>query len=140
MGWYLAELVLEHAIEDEPRNVVHINTHLIRAKSESQAEKKANAKGEESAISYKNTDGKNVDLKFRGIRCLYELLDGVQDGAEIIWEEHVSVSEDKIQKWLTPQDPKRSRRRARALPNYMPEDIMQDLEAAGFDREELLKM
>jgi len=26
MAWYLAEIVLEVSIEDDPRNVVHVNT------------------------------------------------------------------------------------------------------------------
>jgi hypothetical protein len=140
MAWYLAELVLEHVIEDEPRNVVHLNMHLVRARNLSQAEKKARIIGDESAISYKNTDGKTVDIRFRGIRNVYELLDGVKDGAEILWEERISVPEEKILKWVTPAVPKRSHRRGNTLPNYMPEDVMQDLEAAGFDRDELQKM
>jgi hypothetical protein len=31
--WYLADIVLEHIIAGDPRNVVHINTHLVEAGS-----------------------------------------------------------------------------------------------------------
>jgi len=35
--WYLADIVLEIIIEDDPRNVVHVNTHLVEAESPEQA-------------------------------------------------------------------------------------------------------
>ena len=35
--WYLADLILEHTIEDDSRNVVHVNTHLIHASSPDRA-------------------------------------------------------------------------------------------------------
>jgi len=136
MTWFLAQLVIEICIADEPRNVVHINSHLVRAKSSTEAEKKANKIGKECATSYKNTDGKKVKFTFRGIRDLYELIDGVSDGAEIIWEEHFGIKEDKIQYWL--DRTKRKTRIKKNSPNYMPEKIMKELEAAGFNREELM--
>jgi hypothetical protein len=43
--WYLADVVLEHTIEGDPRNVVHVNMHLIEADSPEQAYEKAVALG-----------------------------------------------------------------------------------------------
>ena len=31
--WYLADVVVEHTVEGDPRNVVHVNVHLIEADS-----------------------------------------------------------------------------------------------------------
>ncbi len=43
--WYLADIVLEHRIVGDRRNVVHVNKHLIEADSPQQARRKANALG-----------------------------------------------------------------------------------------------
>ena len=137
MAWFLAELVVEMRIDKELLNVVHVNSHLIRAKSDIEAAQKAKAIGKEYSYSYKNTDGKKVKVHFRGIRSLFELLDGVKDGAEILWEEHVGMKEEKIKSWLNHSSKKEKINKS--IPNYMPEDVMKKLEDAGFDRKELMK-
>ena len=53
--WYLAGIVLEHSIEDDPRNVVHVNMHLIEAESPEQAFRKANELGRAGEQEYANT-------------------------------------------------------------------------------------
>ncbi len=136
MTWYIAELLIEMRIEKEPRNVVHINSHLIRAKTIAAAKAKAKAIGKDSTSSYKNTDGKKVIVRFRGIRDLFELPEGIDDGAEVIWEEHIGLTEKKIKSWLRPATKKDKSRKN--IPNYMPESVMKDLEKAGFDRKELM--
>jgi hypothetical protein len=136
MIWFIAELLIEMRIEKEPRNVVHVNSHLIRAKTNADAKRKAKEIGKQSSNSYKNTDGKNIKVRFRGIRDLFELPEGIEDGAEILWEEHIGLTESKIKSWLRPTS-KKSKSRCN-IPNYMPESVMKDLEKAGFGRKELM--
>jgi hypothetical protein len=76
--WYLAWLVLEIIVEDDPRNIVHINLMLIRADSPGEAYEKAIELGKESEISYENPDGKSVVHVFRGIRDLNVIHDELE--------------------------------------------------------------
>jgi hypothetical protein len=89
--WYLAGLVLEHTIEGDPRNVVHVNTHLIEAGSPEEAYRKANALGRASELAYANTEGKQVRVAFRGLRDLDVIHDNLEDGAELFYEERVGI-------------------------------------------------
>jgi hypothetical protein len=136
MTWYIAELIIEMSIEKEARNVVHVNSHLIRAKTNTDARRKATEIGKQSTNSYKNTEGRRVKIRFRGIRGLFELSEGVENGAEILWEEHIGITESKIKSWLCLTSKKSKSRRS--TPNYMPESVIKDLEKAGFDRKELM--
>lgn len=136
MTWFIAELLIEMRIEKEPQNIVHVNSHLIHAKTIAAAKAKAKAIGKKSSNSYKNTDGRKVKVIFRGIRDLFELPEGVEDGAEVLWEEYVGLTENKIKSWLRPVAEKAKPRKN--VPNYMPESVMKDLEKAGFDRQELM--
>lgn len=138
--WYLADVVLEHVIDGERRNLVHVNTHLVEATSPEVAYRKAGKLGRESQHRYLNTDGKRVRVKFRGLRELNVIHDDLEDGVEISYQELVAVPESKLKRWATP---KRElgvfapRRPSRGGPNYMPLTIMRELEAAGFSRADL---
>jgi len=135
--WYLADVVLEHVIEGERRNLVHVNTHLVEAASPEEAYKKARKLGREHQHRYLNTDGMRVRVKFRGLRELNVIHDDLEDGAELSYEEVVAVPESKLKRWARSKRdlgvfaPRRPRRGG---PNYMPLTIMQQLEAAGFSR------
>ena len=138
--WYLADVVLEHVIEGERRNLVHVNMYLVEAASPEEALKKAAKLGREHQFRYLNTDGKRVRLRFRGIRELNVIHDDLEHGAELSYQEFVAVPESKLKRWSTPKKelgvfaPRRPRRGG---PNYMPLSIMQDLVAAGFSRAEI---
>ncbi|MEO6811834.1 MAG: DUF4288 domain-containing protein, partial [Isosphaeraceae bacterium] len=92
--WYLADIVLEHMIEDDSRNVVHVNTHLVEAESANQAYEKAVALGRNSEQGYINTAGKWVRVVFRGLRELNVIHDSIEDGAELTYSESVGVTEE----------------------------------------------
>lgn len=129
--WYIAEVVLEHRIEDDSRNVVHINTLLVEAVSPEEAYNKAIALGQSSDIDYLNTDGKQVKVRFRGLRDLNVIHDPLEHGAELIYEEKVGLPESKIRQWVRPRDRmgvfapigKRT-----DIPNYFPASVMNLLE------------
>ena len=138
--WYLADVVLEHVIDGDPRNVVHVNTHLIKAGSPNEAYKKALSLGRSNAQRYLNTDGKMVRVTFRGLRELNIIHEPLEDGAELTYEESVGVPRAELREWLRPKTalavfaPIAPRS---ASPNYMPESVMKQMEAAGFRRPDL---
>src|SRR6266542_3615584 len=130
--WYFADVILEHIVEGDPRNLVHVNTHLVEAESPEQAHEKALALGSGSEHEYANTDGKRVRVVFRGLRELNVIHDALEDGAELAYSETVGVPEEQLRGWITPKEllgafapiePKTDG------PNYMPESVMQMLEA-----------
>ncbi|MFO0959661.1 MAG: DUF4288 domain-containing protein [Isosphaeraceae bacterium] len=136
--WYLADILLEHTVENDPRNVVHTNTHLIEAESPDQAYEKAVALGRAGEMEYANTDGKQVRTVFRGLRSLSVIHEPLEDGAELAYYESVGVSEDELRRWALPREELgvfRPRRRKRDIPNYEAESVMRMLEDLGFDRE-----
>jgi hypothetical protein len=138
--WYLADVVIEHIIEGDSRNVVHINTHLIEAESPEQAYEKAMALGRDREYTYANTDGKQVRMVFRGLRELNVIHDALEDGAEMTYSESVGVPEEQLRGWVTPKEQlgvfAAIEPRAGG-PNYMPGSIMRLLEAEGFSREDV---
>ncbi len=124
--WFLADLVVEHRIEGDPRNVVHINTVLVRADSAEEAYDKAIELGSDSELQYENTEGKSVTLSFRGLGDLFVILDELEHGAELIYSEKVGLSEEQVLGLVRPKsslgvfrdiEPKKG-------PNYMPKGIM----------------
>src|SRR5258708_29313561 len=94
--WYLAELVEEIQIAGESENVVHNNLILIRADSPEEAYTKALARGSEINGSYEDIDGRKGMSIFRGLSDLNPILDELEDGAEIAYEELQGLSEDEI--------------------------------------------
>jgi hypothetical protein len=138
--WYLADIVLEHIVEGDPRNLVHVNTNLVEAESPEQAYQKALALGGDSGQEYTNTDGKRVRVAFRGLRQLNVIHEALEDGAELAYREMVGVPEEQLRGWITPKErlgvfapiePKSGG------PNYMPQSVLEMLMAEGFSREDV---
>jgi len=102
-GWYVAELVEEITVEDDPRNVVHQNLVLIRAVSADEAYEKARKIGKDGETSYDNPSGKAVRIRFRGLSKLEELEEELDDGAEITFRYIVGVSEEELRSMVLPQ-------------------------------------
>ncbi|HTU21548.1 MAG TPA: DUF4288 domain-containing protein [Gemmataceae bacterium] len=130
--WYLADIVLEHRIEGDSRNVVHVNTHLIDAASPELAYEKALALGHAAELEYLNTEGKQVHIIFRCLRQLNIIPEELEDGAELMYEEMVGIPEEELQQWVRPKEtlgvfaPIDSKT---DIPNYIPDSVMRMLEA-----------
>jgi hypothetical protein len=140
--WYLAELVLEHTVEGDSRNVVHVNIHLIEAESPERAYEKANALGCQSEQVYANMTGKDVRVAFRGLRDLNVIHDKLEDGAELTYEESTNVPEAELAGLVRAKTRlglfrERQSSIERDVPNYMSESVMKSLEEAGFDRDDI---
>jgi len=98
--WYLAELISEIRVEDDPANVLHRNSVLVKASSPEHAYEKAIELGNLSEISYENPDGKVVRISFRGMGDLNVIYDKLEHGAEIMYLENVGVSEEEINRLI----------------------------------------
>ena len=102
--WYLADVVMEHRIDGEAQNVVHVNTHLVEAGSPEEAYEKALALGRSAAHEYENADGRQVRVVFRGLRELNVIHEELEDGAELMYTEDVGVSEEQLRVWNRPKE------------------------------------
>jgi hypothetical protein len=127
--WYLAEIVLEITIDDDPRSVVHTNTVLVRADSPEEAYDKSLALGKQSETSYENPDGKRVQFLFKGLHDLNVIHDELEHGAELSFHEQVQMSEEEFSRWTVPKEqlgvfaPIRSS----AGPDYAAGDIIREV-------------
>lgn len=102
--WYLADIVLEINQEDTNENVVHINTILISADSPQEAYDKAMILGQKEAISYKNIEGKLINITFHGLQDLALIYDELEDGAEIFYTEKHNISKEEISSYIQNQN------------------------------------
>jgi hypothetical protein len=94
--WYIAELVEEIQVEDDPRNVVLRNLTLIRADSPDEAYEKALRFGHEGETEYDNPEAKRVRISFRGISHLDVIHDKLEDGAELSFQSEQGVSQEQL--------------------------------------------
>jgi hypothetical protein len=131
--WFLAELVVELRIEDDPRNVVHINTVLVRADSAEDAYSKAFALGEEEHAEYENTDGRMVTVLFRGLGNLFDTYEGLEHGSELIYREKIGLSEGQVLELVNAKESLAVFSDPEPIggPNYMPKEIYQVIQALG---------
>jgi hypothetical protein len=135
--WYLADIVIEHKIEDEPRNVIHINTVLVRASSPERAYARAIKLGQEAEHEYKNTEDKTVRVVFRGLRDLTVIYDKLRSGSELIYQERIGQTEEQVAKLISPKSElaifEERQKPSKDKPNYMPGSVMEMLKEVGFD-------
>jgi hypothetical protein len=78
--WYIAEIVEEIRVDDDPRNVVLRNLTLIRADSPTEAYEKALRIGKKGEVEYDNPEAKRVRVSFRGISHLDVIPDKLAAG------------------------------------------------------------
>lgn len=102
--WYLAELVEEIQIDGEDENIVHNNLVLINADSPEEAYKKAVARGAAMNDTYEMSPGKKVVSTFRGLSDLNPILDELEDGATIAYEELTGLTAEEISEMVPEKD------------------------------------
>ncbi len=127
--WFTAEVILEINVQDDPRNVIHRNLILIRAATREEAYAKALQLGSESAEgNYLNPAGKQVQFRFRGIGYLGPVDDGLVEGAELLYTEHIAVPEETIQRWIVPREQLINRKRVpKIVPDYRSGEVVAEL-------------
>jgi hypothetical protein len=102
--WYLAEIVQQISVEDDPRRVAHTNLVLVRSDSPEEAYAKAVELGNESEISYENPDGKLVAVTYCGLRDLNVIHGELEHGTELIYSEDTDMGEAAIQQYISPKE------------------------------------
>jgi hypothetical protein len=98
--WYWAELIQEITVEGDERNVVHKNLVLIHADSPAQAYESAIELGVRQNSHDPNSAGALVQSRFRGLGGLDVIHDDFEHGAEILYQEVISVPEEQITQWI----------------------------------------
>ena len=95
--WYIAELIEEIRVEGSEVNILHKNLVLVRADSPDEAYGNALKLGQSHNNSYVNPSGAVVKSSFRGLHHLDVIHDDLENGAELLYEQETSVSEEYIQ-------------------------------------------
>lgn len=103
-NWYIAEVVLLYREQPASTDLVHVNSILISAKSDAEAYEKSLSYGKSQTREYRNTDGKMVAISFVGLRNLVYVYDGLNDGAELMYEEIADLRPDQIQSLAKPKE------------------------------------
>jgi hypothetical protein len=98
--WFLAKLVEEFRVQGRKRNVVHLNYVLIRAKTPTEAYRKAIELGERSNRKWKNPWGEEVTHRFLGLRQLDVIHDPLEHGCEIMFIEKIGMSKPGLRKLI----------------------------------------
>jgi Domain of unknown function (DUF4288) len=129
--WYISQIIMECQIEDDPRNVVHINTVLVRADSPEEAFEKAEEIGHDGEDSYLNTDGKRVTFRYRGLQDLLVVYDELEHGSELMFAEEIGVQEAELQAMVTSKSDlsvfQEHQPRDLLIPNYGPKEIIDEV-------------
>jgi len=102
--WFVAEVVMEITVRGATRNVVHRNLTLIGATDPETAFQKAVSCGQKREVSYDNPSGQLVEIKFKGVSRLDVIIDPLEDGAELTFEESTSVTAEEIARWIPPKE------------------------------------
>ena len=102
-GWWIASFIQRFEYHDENkanlnrRCLAWENTILIRATSREVAYRKAIAQGRVASGSEGwNSSGRKGTWRFEGLTGLLPVYEELEDGAEILWQEHSGVSVRKI--------------------------------------------
>ncbi len=131
MTWYLADLVFRIDVGDDPRTVVHVNTHLVAAGAAESAHDRALRLGRSHESDDENVAGERVRTRFLGLSELVEIYEPLEDGAEIAWHERIGLSDLEAQHLV------RKRRdlavfrapASAARPDYAPAEIVAEADA-----------
>jgi hypothetical protein len=126
--WYVAEIIEEISVAHDDQNVVHKNLVLVRASSPEGAYVRALEIGRDGESTYQNPKGEAVTSRFRGLGYLDVLHDGLEDGAELLYQQRTSVSEKEIKGWIRSKEelPLFQDRVQAANPDYSSKDIVDE--------------
>lgn len=102
--WYLAELIVKITVEGDARQVVHKNLMLISGDTPVDAYEAAVSMGNEHSMSYENPHHRQVNIQFVGLSRLVAVHDHLEHGAELIYEEHIGMSDEQVKALVVPKD------------------------------------
>lgn len=111
VDWYVGSYLIRFVELDEEGNedlekkfLTWENTIIVRATDLDEAYDKVVKVAEEGTAPYKGgPDGVPVQWVFEGVTSLLPIYEELEDGAEIIWEEHNPKKLKNIRKLVTPK-------------------------------------
>jgi len=85
-NWYLAKMLFSTEIKEAQTLDVEVSFTLVYAASPEDAYNSATKIGYERELSYTNTDGHIVNVKYHGLEDLNVIIDPLENGAELAFE------------------------------------------------------
>jgi hypothetical protein len=127
--WYIAELVEELTVEDDPTLTIHINMILVRADDPEEAYQSALQLGSEYQTSYENPGGKTVTIRFAGIHTLNVVDDELEHGAELSYRRIQSTDPATASTLVRPKEELGifAPRRPRNGPDYTSKSVLEEV-------------
>jgi hypothetical protein len=107
-----------------------VNFCLVEAADALTAYSRACALGRSHEMEYKNPAGKLVAIKFLGLRELNVVHDALEDGAELLYSEHIGLSDSESRALVRPRSrlaPFRPRRPSPG-PDYRDGEVLAEAE------------
>jgi hypothetical protein len=96
--WYIGEIIekCEPVIRNEKQELRRVTTwgshHLIKSESPEKAFDKAVKLGKEAEYKFTNTGKLEMEWIFVGIGELLPIYEGIEDGAELMWNDYGFIS------------------------------------------------
>jgi Domain of unknown function (DUF4288) len=131
--WYLADIIEEIKTEGEKRSLVHVNIVLVKSDSSENAYENALELGHQCNQTYKNTEGKKVTCRFRGLHDLNVIHGELEHGTEMIYQRRTELTQSAVKRLISKKKdlgvftPIRPFKR----PNFMPQRIADELKKRG---------
>jgi Domain of unknown function (DUF4288) len=128
--WYLAELIQELVVAEDPCNMVWRNLTLVHANSPDEAYEKALSLGNSGDTEYLNPSGKLVRIRFRGIAFMDVVHDPLEHGAELTFSSQTQVSEEELSRLIRSKEELELFRPIRRLdgPDVSSQEIVREAE------------
>jgi len=95
--WFYATLITKIVVEGDPRNVMHADTILVRARDIDDAYFRALDLGSEQNRDDVNPQGKRVSFAFVGLSELALIDNTLEHGTEILFTEKIGLSNKEIE-------------------------------------------
>jgi hypothetical protein len=94
--WYVAILVMECQIANQPDGTVDLQVRVIQANSHDQAYEKAQSLGRKAEERYTNVSGDEVAWVFKGLHDLDEIYDGILGDGTEVWSLRTTRAADAL--------------------------------------------
>jgi hypothetical protein len=111
-GWWIATYIIRASWDDEPNPASNKrcraweNTIILEAPDREAAYTKAISIAKENCSEFEDYEKNNRKGRwvFEGFTSLMAIHEKIQDGAEIIWEDHPNRTVGKIRSWIKRKD------------------------------------
>jgi len=109
-GWWIASYIERFEPENEAsenlnrRCLAWENTIIIKARNREEAYRKAEKAGKVGNNLEATINGRKGVWKYEGLTSLLAIYEDLEDGAEILWNEHKNITVKKVRSWVKSKD------------------------------------